>query len=520
MTAPYAVVVPTVGRASLAALIERLDEADASAPAEIVVVDDRPSADAPLDLPATAVRVRVIAGGGHGPAAARNAGWFAVTTPWVVFVDDDVLPGHGWSRDLVADLAAAADDTAAVQGRIVVPGPRGRPPTDDERRTLGLASARWITADMAVRRRVLQQVGGFDPGFPRAYREDSDLALRIVDAGHRIVVGHRQSVHPIAPGGWWRSVTAQRGNADDARMRARHGRDWRLRSGAGPGRGPWHVAAVLAGVTTVAATALRRRGTATTAAAVWASMVGEFTLRRVLPGPRTAREIVCMATTSVVIPWAAVVARLRGEVAARPLRRRRPVAVLFDRDGTLVEDVPYNADPARVRPVPGALDAVAALRRRGIATGVVSNQSGIARGLGSRCRSWPRSTTASNALLGPFDTWQMCPHGDAEGCGCRKPQPGMVICGAHAVGADPADTVVIGDIGSDVLAACAAGAPAILVPTPVTRPGEVVDAALHRRLATSLVDAVSSLLGEDIPTAPESCDDRTTDVPDMAARSR
>lgn len=56
-------------------------------------------------------------------------------------------------------------------------------------------------------------------------------------------------------------------------------------------------------------------------------------------------------------------------------------AVLFDRDGTLVEDVPYNGDPAAVRPMPTARAALQRLRRAGVRAGVVSNQSGIARGL-------------------------------------------------------------------------------------------------------------------------------------------
>lgn len=55
-------------------------------------------------------------------------------------------------------------------------------------------------------------------------------------------------------------------------------------------------------------------------------------------------------------------------------------AVLFDRDGTLVVDVPYNGDPRLVRPMESARSAVARVREAGLATGVVSNQSGVARG--------------------------------------------------------------------------------------------------------------------------------------------
>jgi histidinol-phosphate phosphatase family protein len=166
-------------------------------------------------------------------------------------------------------------------------------------------------------------------------------------------------------------------------------------------------------------------------------------------------------------------------------------AVLFDRDGTLVEDVPYNGDPALVRPVPGAAEALDRLRRRGIAVGVVTNQSGVGRGLISRDQ-----VDAVNArveqLLGPFDTWQVCTHSPEAACGCRKPQPGMVTAAAAELGVDPRELVVVGDIGADVEAALAAGSSAILVPTPETLPSEV---ALAPRRASSIGEAVDQLIG-------------------------
>ncbi|MFD7768320.1 HAD-IIIA family hydrolase [Streptomyces sp. NPDC059787] len=146
-------------------------------------------------------------------------------------------------------------------------------------------------------------------------------------------------------------------------------------------------------------------------------------------------------------------------------------AVLFDRDGTLVHDVPYNADPGLVRPVDGAREALDALRARGIRTGVVTNQSGIARGLLTEADA-RRVNRRVEELLGPFDVWAMCPHGPDDGCHCRKPRPGMILWAAGRVCAHPADCVVIGDIGADVEAAHRAGAHALLVPTPETRPEE------------------------------------------------
>lgn len=172
-------------------------------------------------------------------------------------------------------------------------------------------------------------------------------------------------------------------------------------------------------------------------------------------------------------------------------------AVLFDRDGTLVHDVPYNADPDLVAPVDGAREVLDDLRRRGIGVGVVSNQSGIARGLIT-----PDQLTAVNArvdeLLGPFDTWQVCPHGSGDGCACRKPAPGMVLAAAAALGVDPSACVVVGDIGADVGAALAAGARAVLVPTPVTRAEEVAHARQHAAVAADLREAVRLAVGDPV----------------------
>lgn len=167
----------------------------------------------------------------------------------------------------------------------------------------------------------------------------------------------------------------------------------------------------------------------------------------------------------------------------------RVKAVLFDRDGTLVEDVPYNADPDRVRPVAGAREALALLRERGIRTGVVTNQSGIGRGLLTDA-DVRRVNRRVDELLGPFDVWAVCPHGPDDGCHCRKPEPGLILWAAGRVCTAPSDCVVVGDIGADVEAARRAGAHGILVPTPETRPEETAGADHVAKDLTTAVRAV------------------------------
>ncbi|MEU1709871.1 HAD-IIIA family hydrolase [Streptomyces sp. NPDC005706] len=167
-------------------------------------------------------------------------------------------------------------------------------------------------------------------------------------------------------------------------------------------------------------------------------------------------------------------------------------AVLFDRDGTLLADVPYNGDPDRVRPLPGAAEAVALARRAGLATAVVSNQSGIGRGLLTTGQVHAVNERADR-LLGGLGTWVFCPHTPDDGCACRKPRPGLVLTAAARLGVRPDRCLVIGDIAADLLAARAAGARGVLVPNAATAPAEVRRFAAQ--CAPDVLTAVRTALG-------------------------
>jgi glycosyltransferase involved in cell wall biosynthesis len=313
----FDVVVPTVGRDSLAPLLDSLG-ATLPAGSRIIVADDRRQPASPL-LPADSDgRCQVVASGGRGPAAARNTGWRASTAPWVVFVDDDVVLSADWMAELRADISAATPEVAAVQGRIRVP--QAAPGTDWQRNVAGLDGARWVTADMAVRRAALVDVDGFDERFPRAYREDTDLALRLLDGGWQLALGERTTLHPVRPAPWWVSVSLQRGNADDVVLERLHGRRWRERLGtAAPAPGAFrsHRTTTAAGVGALLAAATGRRRIAAGLLAWWAARTARFGWARIAPGPRTPAEVAAMVATSIAIPPAACFHRLRGHVAAR-----------------------------------------------------------------------------------------------------------------------------------------------------------------------------------------------------------
>jgi histidinol-phosphate phosphatase family protein len=505
---PWAdVVVPTVGRPSLIEMLGALAASTGPLPGRVLLVDDRREPEGPLlpdgPPPRLAARVGVLRCRAAGPAAARNVGWRASRAEWVVFLDDDVVPDPGWLSHLFGDLATLDSGVAGSQGRVRVPLPGGRRPTDWERNVKGLETSRWITADIAYRRAVLEEVGGFDERFPRAYREDADLGLRVTGAGYHIVSGRRSVTHPVRPADRLVSVRLQAGNADDVFMGALHGRGWRERAGVPAGRRPLHLLTTAAGFAGLAAFLARHRKLGASGLAGWLIGTAELAWARVAPGPRTRDEVTTMLLTSALLPAAATGHWLAGLLRCRSLladisptvdssTNGRPDAVLLDRDGTLVVDVPYNGDPERVVPVPGAREALDRLRAAGVPLAVISNQSGVARGL-LTTEQVEEVNGRIEELLGPLGPWAYCPHGPGDGCSCRKPSPGLVYEAARKLGVDPVRCVVIGDIGSDVEAARAAGAQGILVPTARTRPEEIAAAP---EVAPDLGTAVDLLLGD------------------------
>jgi len=276
-------------------------------------------------------------------------------------------------------------------------------------------------------------------------------------------------------------------------MRRLHGPDWRRLAGAADGRRRRHAAITAALVAALGCAVLRRPPAAAAAALVGAAGIGELLSARLRPGPRTRDEITTMVMTSLLLPVVATWHSVRGMVRHRGAQpwRGLPDLVLFDRDGTLVVDVPYNGDPERVELMPHARETCDRLRDAGVRLGVVSNQSGIARGLLTS-----GNVAAVNAriaeLLGEFGTFQVCPHGPSDGCACRKPAPGMVSLACELLDVRPERCVVIGDIGSDVDAALSAGATALLVPTAQTRAEEVAAAP---RTVRDLREAADVVLG-------------------------
>jgi D-glycero-D-manno-heptose 1,7-bisphosphate phosphatase len=134
---------------------------------------------------------------------------------------------------------------------------------------------------------------------------------------------------------------------------------------------------------------------------------------------------------------------------------------LLDRDGTLIEHVHYLSDPEQVRLLPGVAEGLRALRELGYALAMVSNQSGVGRGLFSAERVDEVNARLAELLAQGgvrLDELLFCPHHPDEGCRCRKPGPAMAEEAARRLGGDLPRSIVVGDSDCDMLLAQAIGA--------------------------------------------------------------
>lgn len=155
--------------------------------------------------------------------------------------------------------------------------------------------------------------------------------------------------------------------------------------------------------------------------------------------------------------------------SAPPAPRRR--AIFLDKDGTIIENVPYNVDPALLKLTPSAIEGLRLLQARGFLLVIVTNQSGLARRLFDRLQL-NQALAALRAMLAAgevniLDVF-VCPHAPAAsalapGCLCRKPAPGLLLQAAAVHQIDLRRSWMVGDILNDVEAGRRAGCRTVLM---------------------------------------------------------
>lgn len=177
--------------------------------------------------------------------------------------------------------------------------------------------------------------------------------------------------------------------------------------------------------------------------------------------------------------------------------------IFLDRDGTLNPDPGYIKSPDQFELFPGVAEALARLKLAGARLILITNQSGIARGLLSR-HNLEAIHKKLRHLLGQagatLDGIYFCPHHPDDGCGCRKPNRGMIDQAIQELGVDPERSYVIGDHLRDIELAKRVGARSVLVTTGVTRWQELEGLTdthlIPDRVEASLTGAVDWLLSD------------------------
>jgi D-glycero-D-manno-heptose 1,7-bisphosphate phosphatase len=179
-------------------------------------------------------------------------------------------------------------------------------------------------------------------------------------------------------------------------------------------------------------------------------------------------------------------------------------AVFLDKDGTLIDDVPYSADPDQMRLADRAAGGLGLLARAGYRLIVVSNQSGVARGFFRE-----EALMAVEARLGALledagvglDGFYYCPHHPegsvrrlAVACGCRKPAPGLLLRAAADHDLDLAGSWMVGDILHDVAAGQAAGCRTVLLDNGHETEWQLTPGRIPEVLAPDLTGAARAIV--------------------------
>jgi GT2 family glycosyltransferase len=284
MSVAVSVVVPTCGRPELLRRCIAALEAQTlpTVQYEIIVVDDTISR--------------------RGPAAARNIGWRHAGAPIVAFTDDDTIPERRWLEEGLRAMQPGVD---AVAGRIVMPVPAT--PTDYERNEQGLERAEFVTANCFMRKEVLERLGGFDESFRLAWREDSDLHFRLLEAGCTLARAPGAIVvHPVRPAPWGVSLRQQRKVMFDALLFRKHRALYRSHIRRVP---RWDYYAVVASLALSAASPWWL--------VVWAVLTARFCADRLRGTSKSPRHVAEMILTSILIPPLSVFWRAVGALKFR-----------------------------------------------------------------------------------------------------------------------------------------------------------------------------------------------------------
>lgn len=244
----------------------------------------------------------------RGPAAARNRGWQSAQTAYIAFTDDDCLPQPAW---LTTGLLALQRGAQVITGRVKIPLPDQ--PTAHDRTTALLETAEFVTANLFCRRSALARVGGFDEAFDIAWREDSDLQFKLLEANISIsTCPEAVIVHPIRSAPWYASLRDERKNRYDALLYKRHPVLFRQRIPAYRSLVMQYYAFVITFLAGLLALALGHTSVAIGVFAIWLLLTITIISRQLPDSPLKWENLRTAILTGVSKPFLSIYWRLYG----------------------------------------------------------------------------------------------------------------------------------------------------------------------------------------------------------------
>jgi glycosyltransferase involved in cell wall biosynthesis len=248
----------------------------------------------------------------RGPAAARNYGWLNAKGRLVAFTDDDCIPAPDWLNAFYDQYKV--NTNAAFSVHTIVP--ISEKPTDYERNVAGLQTADFITANCCCPKKVLAITGGFDEEFTMAWREDSDLEFKLIEAQIPInKIANAVVTHPVRQAQWGISIKEQRKTMYNALLYKKYPDLYRKKIQP---FGPIHYyAIIIAAVITLAGLILHTPILTKTGSVLWLCLSALFIVKRLRSTTLTFNHLAEMVFTSLLIPFLSVYWQLYGAVKYR-----------------------------------------------------------------------------------------------------------------------------------------------------------------------------------------------------------
>jgi GT2 family glycosyltransferase/uncharacterized membrane protein (GlpM family) len=315
------IVVPTCGRPQLlnrciaSLVLQNFDPAHY----EIIIVDDVPDdetrsvvTDWIVHTATCGPRLTYIPSMGPlGPAAARNLGWRAARGAIIAFTNDDTIARTDWLRN---GMNAFGDAVHAVSGRMVMP--LSVTPTAYEFHAKSIESAEFVSANCFCRKKVLEDLGGFDERFRFAWRDDADLHFRLLDYRAHIAYEPKAvMMQPVHQTVWGESIAQMKKTQSDALLFKKHPTKYRRRIRTHTRRDSYLTVGSL--VTTLIALVTDADGIALVAGLLWLFMTGRLCAHRLHKTSKSATHIAETVVTAILIPPLAVFWRVVGAVKYR-----------------------------------------------------------------------------------------------------------------------------------------------------------------------------------------------------------